>query len=274
MSAPLVLVADDDPDTRDLYRLVFELSGYRVVEADGVAAAVDAAREYRPDVAVVDWMLGDGDGLTLCRELHRCGATRRIPVVAATGVSLEPDVISAARALGCHAFLTKPVALDALVHAVATSLEIALARRLRAAAVRLRRYSVHARKDASRTLAQSNLTAADILAASLSRVDMSVALIVADDRGHVAANERAAELTGYDADALASMSVAELTRHPETPETDELWNAGTDPGTQEGVYLVKRRDGVAVPTRYVAVANIAPGLHLHALSARKVPVPL
>jgi two-component system cell cycle sensor histidine kinase/response regulator CckA len=266
-----VLVVDDDRDTRELYKLVFEVAGYTVTEADGVGSAVDAARRVHPDVVLTDWMLGDGDGLALCRTLRRHGPTHRIPVVAATGVTLDLDARERARQLGCEAFLTKPIDLGALVLAVASTLRAAHARTLRAAAIRLRRYAIRVRCNATRSSAARAMTASDLLGASRLRVGSSVALIIADDAGqYLAANDRAAELTGYDPDVLATMSVADLTPAPDLSTKDHLWSSFIDAGTQEGVYLVKRRDGLAVPLQYVAVANIAPGLHLSALRAAPV----
>jgi PAS domain S-box-containing protein len=108
--------------------------------------------------------------------------------------------------------------------------------------------------------------AAEVLSASRQRIDASVALMIADDAGqYVAANERAAELTGYAPNVLTTMSVADLTPEPELPAGLDLWSSFIEDGMQEGVYVVKRRDGRAIPLRYVAVANIAPGLHLSAL---------
>jgi PAS domain S-box-containing protein len=266
-----VLVVDDDRDTRELYKLVFEVDGYTVTEAHSVAAAVAASRRVHPDVIVADWRLGDGEGLELCLMLRRHGPTHRIPVIAATGISLDRDLRERARQLGCETFLTKPIDLAALVRAVAGTLQVTQARTLRAAAIRLRRYSTRVRRNATRLSAASALTASDLLTASRLRVGSSVALIIADDAGHyLAANDRAAELTGYEPSVLATMSVADLTPAPNISTGQRLWNEFIDSGTQEGVYLVKRRDGLAIPMQYIAVANIAPGLHLSALTPAAV----
>ncbi len=262
-----VLVVDDDRDTRELYKLVFEVDGYSVTEADGVGSAMDAARRVHPDAIVTDWRLADGDGLELCQMLRRHGPTHRIPVVAATGISLDVQLRDRARQLGCETFMTKPIDLGALVRAVEAMLQVTQTRTLRAAAIRLRRYSTRFRRNATRLPAASAMTASDLLSASRLRVGSSVALIIADDAGrYLAANDRAAELTGYDPTVLATMSVADLTPAPHLSAGQSLWTHFIDSGTQEGVYLVKRRDGLAIPMQYVAVANIAPGLHLSALS--------
>jgi CheY-like chemotaxis protein len=61
---PGVLVVDDDAAFRGLARRLLIAAGLRVVgEADGVATAIAAARELRPDGALVHLRLGDGDGI-------------------------------------------------------------------------------------------------------------------------------------------------------------------------------------------------------------------
>lgn len=268
MEPPLVLVVDDDRDTRDLYKLVYEVAGLRVAEADSCQLASDTARRLRPDVIVTDWMLGDGDGLRLCEGLRRHGGTRLIPVIAATGMALGEGVRARARHLGCETFLLKPIDLDCLVRTTLEAVRMKKARLLRAAAARIRLEAARARRRAAAGTACRGASATELLAAFRPGTRRSIALIIADDAGkYVAVNDTAAELTGYDASVLTTLSVADLTPDPQVSAGRELWHRFMESGAQEGVYLVKRRDGQAVPLRYVAFANIAPGLHLSALTA-------
>lgn len=267
MTSHLVLVVDDDADTRELYKLVFEVGGFRVAEADSFASALRAAHDLRPDLIVTDWMLGDGDGLMLCRGLRRHGSTRLIPVVAASGMSLSEPTRAQARAAGIESFLTKPIDMDVMLRTVTGALQMNQARVLRAATARIRRAARKASLIAAQGSAPLKLSGIDLIAASRARIRSSVALLIADDAGrYVAVNERAAELTGYDQSILATLSVADLTPEPEASRGEELWHRFMESGAQEGVFLLKRQDGATVPLRYVAVANIAPGLHLSALA--------
>lgn len=267
MNPDLVLVVDDDADTRELYKLVFEVGGFRVAEADSVASALRAAHDLRPDLIVTDWMLGDGDGLLLCQGLRRHGRTRLIPVVAASGMSLSETTRAQARAAGIESFLTKPIDMDVLLRTATGAIQMNQARVLRAATARIRRTARQARLSATQGSTPIRVSGIDLITASRDRIRASVALLIADDAGrYVAVNERAAELTGYDPVVLATLSVADLTPDPQASTGEELWHRFMESGEQEGVFLLKRRDGAAVPLRYVAVANIAPGLHLSALA--------
>jgi CheY-like chemotaxis protein len=263
----LILVVDDDPDTRELYKLVFETADYRVAAAGSIADGISLADRLRPDVILTDWRLDDGDGFAFCAALHRRGRTRRIPIIAATGVSLSEEAIARVRQLGCDPVLTKPIDLDRLVRVTASALDRSRSRILKAAATRIRRYASHARLDATVQQEDRRISAARLLAAARQHGRPDVALIIADDHGrYLAANEEAARITGYDAQELTSLSVADLTGTPQPAGTAELWNEFIAERAQEGLFMVKRRSGESIAVRYVAIAHVVPGLHLSALS--------
>jgi DNA-binding NarL/FixJ family response regulator len=102
---PSVLLVDDDPIFRTLARRMLEALGLMVVgEAATVAAAVAAARTLRPEAALVDIRLPDGDGVALARELS---ALPWRPEIILT--STDPDAASAEDVLGsgANAFIAK-----------------------------------------------------------------------------------------------------------------------------------------------------------------------
>jgi cobalt-zinc-cadmium efflux system membrane fusion protein len=119
MSASTVLLVDDDEVLRQVLRRVLTRQGYRVVEAGHVAGALEAAREYRPDVALLDLCLPDGDGTELARQLH--AESRRLPLVLMTAYPLRlrdhPEL-----AQGFTRVLTKPLNLDELRQAIDSAL--------------------------------------------------------------------------------------------------------------------------------------------------------
>jgi len=100
-----VLVVDDDPVFRDLARAVLAAEGLTVIaEAESVETALDLARALRPDAALVDIELPDGDGLTLA---HRLAALPRGPRIVLT--STDPDAAGPddVRRSGAQAFVAK-----------------------------------------------------------------------------------------------------------------------------------------------------------------------
>ena len=120
---PLVIVVDDDPDTRDLYRMALDLGGYRAVDAGSIADAVRLSRSEPAAVAVGDWRLPDGDGFALANAL--AGLSRHTLLLAVTGVTLSPSDVDNARGRGFQRVMLKPVLPDELVRTVGELLESA-----------------------------------------------------------------------------------------------------------------------------------------------------
>jgi DNA-binding response OmpR family regulator len=110
--ARTVLVVDDEPAIRMLCRLNLELEGFRVLEADGIAAARSILESEDVAVLLVDVHLGDGDGRDLVRELRARAAALRIALLTGT-----TELASDERA-GADAVIDKPFTLEALVTTV------------------------------------------------------------------------------------------------------------------------------------------------------------
>lgn len=103
------------------------------------------------------------------------------------------------------------------------------------------------------------------VAERLERFDAAV-LIADDDARYVAANTRAAALTGYSRAELLTLSVPDLTPVPNTTDFRSLWRDFIRAGEQRGTYQLRRRDGTVIAVRYAAWAGIAPGRHLTVLT--------
>jgi PAS domain S-box-containing protein len=276
---PLVLIVDDDSDTRELYRMVLESVGYRVEDAGHVRTATAAARALIPDVVVTDWLLPDGEGLEVGRALRANRHTRRIPIVAVTGVTLDQAAETNASLEGITAILRKPANPDDILSAISAALTNAAERRLCDAATRTRRYAEQVRRLAMSPAgcrAGIRVDPGVLLERVASRSDHSIALVLADDSGHyVAASGATREVTGYDAAELAGLTVWDLAPPSESVDGKGLWSQFIATGAQQGRYVLRRRDGRPVDAQYCALANIAPGWHVSAFAeARALPLSL
>ncbi len=81
-----VLVVDDEPDFVAVVKTYLEKAGFQVdVAYDGVQG-LDKVRTQRPDVIVLDVMMPEKDGYTVCRELKQDSAYKDIPIVLLTAV--------------------------------------------------------------------------------------------------------------------------------------------------------------------------------------------
>ncbi len=103
--ATTVLLVDDDPDFRALARRMLTAAGLHVVaEADTVAAARDAALALRPDTALVDVGLPDGDGVTLARSLAELPWRPRVLLTSSDPDAAAPNDV---RESGARGFVPK-----------------------------------------------------------------------------------------------------------------------------------------------------------------------
>jgi CheY-like chemotaxis protein len=102
---PLILIADDDPATRELFAAAYlEPEGYDVVAASSGTAAIDDARRLLPDLIVTDVLMPGSGGVQTMFVLRNTPETADIPTIVVSGIS--------ARILGlmsAAAYLVKPV---------------------------------------------------------------------------------------------------------------------------------------------------------------------
>ena len=110
---PLILVADDDRDTRELYRACFDTNGYETAEAGTGSQAILAAGGIVPDVLLTDYLLPDVDGVTIARRLKADPRTAGIRILMVTGYGTA-ELGRRAAAAGIERVLLKPC----LPHAV------------------------------------------------------------------------------------------------------------------------------------------------------------
>ena len=117
---PVVLVADDDDDIRDLVAFRLDRAGYEVLRAGDGQQALDLAKEHIPDLAVLDVMMPKLTGYDVTRELRAHAPTSRIPVILLTARVQEADVARGFEA-GADDYVKKPFSpqeLKARVQAV------------------------------------------------------------------------------------------------------------------------------------------------------------
>jgi CheY-like chemotaxis protein len=112
---PLVLIVDDNADTRDLYALGLNFAGFRTLLAADGTAGFSRARNARPDVVVTELSLPGIDGWELVRRLRAHPQTCSIPVVIVTGWT-TPTILDRAQDLGTVQVLIKPCLPEALAH--------------------------------------------------------------------------------------------------------------------------------------------------------------
>jgi two-component system KDP operon response regulator KdpE len=101
---PRVLVCDDEQQILRALRVILRAAGYEALPATTLEEALDVAAVGRPDAAIVDLVLPDGDGVELCRRLREWS---EIPVIVLSAIGDE-DAKVRALAAGADDYVTKP----------------------------------------------------------------------------------------------------------------------------------------------------------------------
>ena len=107
-----ILVIDDEPHIVLGLRDALEFEGFRVVAAGTGGEGVALAQAERPDAVILDLMLPDVNGYTVCEELRRINAY--VPIVMLTARSLETDKVRGLDA-GADDYVTKPFGVNELI---------------------------------------------------------------------------------------------------------------------------------------------------------------
>src|SRR6476619_1331450 len=124
---PLVLIVEDDPSTRTLYREYLQHDGFRTVDAHNGHQALEKARELRPNAVLTDLAAPGMDGFEFCRALQQSAATRAIPILAVTGHSEYLDDPARFRHAGISHVLLKPCEPDAIARELRRLIETSAA---------------------------------------------------------------------------------------------------------------------------------------------------
>jgi two-component system, cell cycle response regulator DivK len=110
----MVLIVEDDPDTRLFYSIALAGGGFRTEQAHNGHQALEKALESPPDLIVTDIAVPGIDGIELCRRIRADERTRGIPLLAITGYG-DRHYPDRARLAGADHVLTKPCDAEMLV---------------------------------------------------------------------------------------------------------------------------------------------------------------
>jgi class 3 adenylate cyclase len=112
--APLILIADDRPDSVELIRDLLAMEGYQVVTAFDGEQALGSIRTHLPDLVLLDLNMPRLNGYEVCVELKADPQTAEIPVLMVTGWA-EPEQRVKGLQLGAEDYLIKPFDTDELL---------------------------------------------------------------------------------------------------------------------------------------------------------------
>lgn len=116
-----ILVVEDNDLNLKLFRDLLIAQGYSVLHTRDGIEAFRLARTHRPDLVLMDIQLPEVSGFEVTRWMKDDPALRDIPVVAVTAFAMAGDE-EKAKAAGCAAYVTKPIAVKPFLETVAKCL--------------------------------------------------------------------------------------------------------------------------------------------------------
>src|SRR6188768_1669427 len=117
-----VLVVDDDKDILDLLEYNLEKEGFKVKTLDDSFLAVDVAKDYNPDLIILDIMMPHPNGIEICRALRGMKQFGETYIFFLTAKS-ESYYQQAALDTGGDDYIEKVIGLRALTYKVSTVLK-------------------------------------------------------------------------------------------------------------------------------------------------------
>ena len=120
--AEKILLVDDDATLVELLAFNLIKVGYRIVTAANSGAALEQAHAEQPDLIILDLMLPELDGLSVCRHLRQ---TSDVPILMLTARTGELDKIVGLES-GADDYLTKPFSLGELEARIRALLRLSL----------------------------------------------------------------------------------------------------------------------------------------------------
>ena len=117
-----ILIVDDDPAIRMMLRMMLQLDGFTIQEAEDGVDALEQIETHPPDLLIVDVMMPRMDGVTLCKRLREQPKTAVLPIILLSG-KVQVEAEREGLAAGANRYLHKPVPRTILSREVASLLE-------------------------------------------------------------------------------------------------------------------------------------------------------
>ena len=117
-AAPRILVVDDDEALAEMLHIVLRSEGFEARLCHAGDVALEAFRDYRPDLVLLDLMLPGRDGVDVCRDIR---GESGVPIVMLTAKSDTTDVVDGLEA-GADDYVAKPFKTQELLARIRTRL--------------------------------------------------------------------------------------------------------------------------------------------------------
>jgi len=117
-----ILIVDDDRDSTHLIKILLEkISHYLVLEENDAAKAHESARDFRPDLILLDIMMPQIDGGDIAAQIDADPGLQRTPIIFLTALVTKAEAKAGLHIQG-HPVLAKPIDIPELINRVEENL--------------------------------------------------------------------------------------------------------------------------------------------------------
>jgi DNA-binding response OmpR family regulator len=108
-----ILIVDDNRDIVEVMTLMLEIEGFYVLGLENPKEVINCARYFKPNLIILDVMLGDFDGREICHHLKTSSDTKTIPILMFSAVHNLKSILENR----CNAddFISKPFEVEAML---------------------------------------------------------------------------------------------------------------------------------------------------------------
>lgn len=110
-----IVIVEDEQEMIDLIELILTRRGFDVVGANGGTAGLQAIREHKPDLVLLDLMMPEMDGWQVYQQLKADESTVNIPVIVVTAKAQNIDKVLGLHIAKVDDYIPKPFSLEELV---------------------------------------------------------------------------------------------------------------------------------------------------------------
>src|SRR3954471_19932519 len=115
--AKTVMIVEDNELNMKLFNDLLRANGYSTLPMRNGYEALDALKDHRPDLIIMDIQLPEISGLEVTRRIKQDEELRHIPVIAVTAFAMKGDE-ERIRQGGCEGYLSKPISVASFIAAV------------------------------------------------------------------------------------------------------------------------------------------------------------
>lgn len=119
-----ILVVDDERDNLTILELYLKQRGFETVLCNSALKAIEVAEKENPDLIILDVMMPEMDGFTVCKNLKGNSATSEIPVIFLTARYLDKKDLIQGLSLGAFDYITKPFDEGELFARISVALKV------------------------------------------------------------------------------------------------------------------------------------------------------